>query len=127
MFRKSLLAVLIITALLLAACGGSSPAATTTPASLGDAVAGETLFQQSCAACHGVDGTGVPGLGKDLVHSDFVAGLTDTQLVDFIKQGRPVSDPANTTGIDMPPKGGNPALSDAQIQDIVAYMRTIHE
>jgi cytochrome c5 len=36
-------------------------------------------------------------------------------------------DPLNTTGVAMPPKGGNPAMSEQDIADIVAYMRTIHQ
>jgi disulfide bond formation protein DsbB len=38
-----------------------------------------------------------------------------------------MSDPLNTTGIAMPPKGGNPALTDGQIVDIVAYLRSIQK
>jgi cytochrome c5 len=29
--------------------------------------------------------------------------------------------------VDMPPKGGNPALSDAQLLDIIAYMRSLQQ
>ncbi|MBK9123664.1 MAG: c-type cytochrome [Chloroflexi bacterium] len=78
-----------------------------------------------CAACHGPDARGIPNLGKDLVDSEFVAGLTDEALLDFIKTGRPIWDPQNTTGIDMPGKGGNPALTDDQILGIIAYIRTL--
>src|SRR6185503_3672777 len=79
--------------------------------SKGDPGAGQTLFA-SCAACHGPTGGGIPGLGKDLTSSEFVSGKTDDELISFIKVGRDPSDPLNTTGIAMPPKGGNPALSD---------------
>jgi len=87
---------------------------------------GETMFV-ACAACHGPDGKGVPNLGKNLVDSEFVDSLSDDELVDFIKVGRPIWDPLNTTGIDMPPKGGNPALSDDEILAIVAYIRSLGE
>jgi len=53
--------------------------------------------------------------------------LSDAELVEFIKMGRSVGDPANTTGVDMPPKGGSPSLSDQDIYDIVAYLRTLEE
>jgi hypothetical protein len=33
-------------------------------------------------------------------------------------------DPLNTTGIQMPPKGGNPLLEDQDLRDIVALIRT---
>ncbi len=85
---------------------------------------GEALFTQ-CAACHGADARGIPNLGKDLVMSNFIAGLTDESLLDFIKTGRPIWDPLNTTGIDMPGKGGNPALTDDDIMTIIAYIRSL--
>lgn len=48
-------------------------------------------------------------------------------MVAFLKVGRDPSDPLNTTGVAMPPKGGNPALSDQDLLDIVAFVRTIHQ
>ena len=93
----------------------------------GDVTRGKTLFTQSCASCHGADAKGLPGLGKDMTTSEFIKSQSDAQLLAFIKQGRPASDPANTTKVDMPPKGGNPALTDAQIMDIIAYLRTLQQ
>jgi disulfide bond formation protein DsbB len=93
----------------------------------GDVAAGETAFAGTCVSCHGPDAKGLPGLGKDLTTSAFVADNTDAELIAFLKVGRPASDPANTTGVDMPPKGGNPALDDQDLADIVAYLRSIHE
>ncbi|MBN8637381.1 MAG: c-type cytochrome [Anaerolineae bacterium] len=78
-----------------------------------------------CAACHGSDARGIPNLGKDLVESEFIAGLTDEELVQFITTGRPIWDALNTTGIDMPPKGGNPAMTTEDIQAVVAYIRSL--
>ncbi|NOX37280.1 MAG: cytochrome c [Calditrichaeota bacterium] len=93
----------------------------------GDPIKGKTLYMQSCSACHGADGKGIKGIGKDLVHSEFVKQKTDEELLHYVIVGRPVNDPLNTTGIPMPPKGGNPALTDEQILDIIAYIRTIQE
>ena len=62
-----------------------------------------------------------------MTDSEFIAGLSDEELVAFIKIGRTTSDPLNTTGVDMPPKGGNPALNEDDLYDIVAFMRTIHQ
>jgi len=90
-----------------------------------DAVQGKPLFVQFCSACHGQDALGVKGLGKDLVHSEFVKDETDEELLKYVNEGRAVDDPRNTTGIPMPPKGGNPALTDQQIVHIIAYLRTI--
>lgn len=91
----------------------------------GDAAAGKELFASSCASCHGPDAKGLPGLGKDLVTSEFAKGLSDKDLVAFITKGRDTSDKLNTTGVAMPPKGGNPALTEKQLQDIVAYLRQL--
>ena len=86
---------------------------------------GKTLYTQTCSVCHGPDGKGVPSLGKDLVNSKFVAGQTDDQLLEYVQKGRAANDPLNTTGIAMPARAGNPSLTDDQIRDIIAYIRTI--
>jgi disulfide bond formation protein DsbB len=96
-------------------------------ASTGDAAKGKTLFSSSCGACHGPEAKGLPNLGKDLTTSDFVKSHSDEQLIDFVKKGRPASDPANTTGIDMPPKGGNPVLNDENLNDIITFVRSLSE
>ena len=128
-FDKVLYAViLLLLALALVACGGGEGAADDGEmASTGDPVAGEELYNQVCISCHGPDGEGIEGLGKPFSTSEFVANHSDQELLEFIKQGRPISDPENTTGVDMPPKGGNPALTDQEILDIVAYIRTLQE
>ena len=78
-----------------------------------------------CSACHGADARGLPNLGKDLVESEFVHSLNDEELLAFVKTGRPLWDVLNTTGIDMPPKGGNPAFTDEDILAIIAYIRSL--
>jgi disulfide bond formation protein DsbB len=119
--------LLLVLAVGLSACGGSSePEQVAAPTSQGDAAKGQEKFT-ACSACHGPEGAGVPGLGKDMTQSEFIAGKTDDELVEFIKAGRPASDSLNTTGVDMPPKGGNPALSDEDLYDIVAYIRSLQK
>ena len=129
--RSALFILLVlVAALVLAACGGGGGGATTTdqksavPA--GDAVKGKAVFEGTCVSCHGPDAKGLPGLGKDLTTSEFVAAQTDKQLIDFIKKGRPASDPANTNKVDMPPKGGNPALTETDLTNLIAFVRSIH-
>ena len=87
----------------------------------------DLIKKSSCLGCHGIDATGLPSLGKDLVASNFVQGLGDDELVTFIKTGRSPGDPLNTTGLDMPAKGGNPMLSDADIRAIIAWLRSIQK
>lgn len=86
---------------------------------------GQGVYQSICTTCHGMDAQGIPGLGKNLVTSEFVASLTDEELVQFIIVGRDPSDPLNTTGIPMPARGGNPSLTDEQLMAVVAYLRTL--
>lgn len=120
--------VILLLALAMTACGGGESNEAEEPApSLGDAAAGEPLYQGTCSACHGPDAKGMPNLGKDLTTSEFLKSQTDEEMLAFIKVGRPIDHPDNTQGVDMPPKGGNPALTDDDILDIVAYLRTIEE
>ncbi len=69
----------------------------------------------------------MPGLGKDMTASAFVAESSDAKLVEFIVRGRAGDDPANTTGVPMPPKGANPALTDADILLIVEFIRSLSD
>ncbi|MDP6822021.1 MAG: c-type cytochrome [Dehalococcoidia bacterium] len=148
MKRFTILASLIVGVMLVVACGGgeendsdgsattSVPATTGTVASAPTAPAaatgpdpaliaiGETKYG-SCLTCHGADGRGVAGLGKDLIENEFMDGLSEAELVEFIKVGRGPSDAGNTTGIAMPAKGGNPSLSDDDIVAIIAYIDSL--
>jgi cytochrome c oxidase subunit 3 len=93
----------------------------------GDAEVGRTLYLRTCLACHGSAGEGLPGLGKPLRTSDFVAGLDDAEMVEFLERGRPRNDPLNTTGVAMLPKGGNPSLRDQDLVHITAFLRRLRE
>ena len=86
---------------------------------------GMKLYASSCIACHGAGGVGMKGNGKALVNNEFIRGLNDDDLLAFIKRGRDPSDPKNTTGVGMPAKGGNPALSEDDLLDIICYLRTL--
>jgi len=138
LYRSIVVSFLVTVAMLLSACGGGaqtkSAAAPSLPSDAqkyanlkGDSVKGKDKFLGTCTACHGPDGKGLPGLGKDLTISPFAKGLSDPELILFITKGRPATDPANTTKVEMPPKGNNPALSDQDLADIVAFIRTLEK
>ena len=86
---------------------------------------GRQLYLGSCAACHGAGGQGMPNQGPDLRGSAFVAGSTDDELLADLAAGRPAGDPQNKSGLPMPPRGGNPSLSDRHLGQIVKYLRTV--
>ncbi len=88
-------------------------------------IVGRDLFVSACSTCHGPNGEGMEGLGKPFTTSQFVKNASDKELLTMIKMGRPVWDAANTTGVDMPPKGGNPAITDDELRDIITYIRSI--
>lgn len=48
---------------------------------------------------------------------------TQSELANFIEQGRAADDPDNTMQIEMPPKGGSPWLNDRDIADVAAYLK----
>lgn len=84
------------------------------------------IYNANCALCHGQGGAGKPALGKDLRANEFVAGMTDEEVVAFLKEGRRANHPLNERGVDMPPKGGNPGLSDEDLRQVVAYLRSLN-
>lgn len=141
MTRSRLIFTLMALALLLmalSACGDTEeapspvsaatevPAATEAPAEVEEtSLTGAEIYGGLCIACHGPDAKGVPNLGKDLTTSDFLASQSDAEMVDFIAEGRPADHPDNTTGVAMPPRGGNPSLTDEDLAAVVSYLRSL--
>lgn len=81
---------------------------------------GKALYRASCVACHGDKGQGaIPGV-PDLFKSGRFA-KSDQELVNNILNGyRTKGSP-----MAMPPKGGNPKLTEADARAIVSYLRSI--
>lgn len=77
-----------------------------------DVVDGRQAYQRFCANCHGPDGDLVANV--DLGHGNFRQPYTDAQLAALLRDGIP--------GTPMP---GNPGMSAAQIDQIVAYLRSL--
>jgi cbb3-type cytochrome c oxidase subunit III len=78
--------------------------------------AGGDLFKQKCAMCHGADGKGYAALKTpDFTDPKVQASLTDAQIIETIKNGRP--------GTAMPPF--KDSLSDDQIASLVKYIRSL--
>lgn len=107
----------------LAACRNGTPEeATTPPMGAGDPVAGEKVYARACMSCHGSQGEGIPGLSKDMTQSELIANRMDQELVEFIKLGGIPGE-----RLVMLPNGGNPALSDQNLYDVVVYMRSLQK
>jgi cytochrome c553 len=84
----------------------------------GNAEAGKALYDKKCASCHAKDGTGNPAIAKTLkvelrhLGSKEVQDQKDEALKKFITEG---------TEKKKPVKG----LSDQEISDVIAYVRTL--
>lgn len=94
--------------------------------SAGDPEKGKEKYQQLCAACHGVSGKGdgpgaaaLPVKPRDHTDTAYMANLTDRQIFDVIKLGG-----AGIGKSPMMPKW-SPPLTDQEIEDLVAYIRTL--
>ena len=122
--KVRLLAITVVLALTAFACGDDDSAGTTQPPPPGPE-RGMALFDGTCVVCHGEGGVGNPSIGPRLIDNEFIQSLTDEQLVAFIADGRASDHPDNTTGIAMPPRGGNPSLTDDDLRAIAVYLRTL--
>jgi mono/diheme cytochrome c family protein/glucose/arabinose dehydrogenase len=79
---------------------------------------GKSLFA-ICAACHGAEGQGTPGLAPALATSPIVASSSE-EVIRSVINGRN-QDRKNPNFPDMPPLGG---LPDSDIAALVTYVRT---
>jgi len=117
----SILVVVAVVVGVLAACGGSGGAGGGSQ----EVASGQRLFMANCGLCHGQNAEGKPKLGKGLRDNEFVDTLSDDELVVLLQEGRRANHPLNERGVDMPPRGGNPGLTDDDLRQIVAYLRSL--
>jgi cytochrome c6 len=75
------------------------------------------LYKTKCAICHGADGRGATPMGSKIgvrdFHSPVVAKETDAEMFTLTRDGKN----------KMPAYKGK--LTDAQIKDLVKYIRTL--
>jgi high-affinity iron transporter len=86
----------------------------------GDSAAGEVAYQGNCSVCHGkaADGKGAAAMAMNPKPTDFTdatwwAGKTDDEVEAIIKNGKPSS-----------PMNGFAFLGDAEIANIIAFLKT---
>ena len=78
--------------------------------------AGEAVWKQNCEKCHGAGGLGdAPPIGDEAAWSARIDQGSDVLLRHALE---------GFTGSigEMPPRGGNPSLSDDQVRAALAYM-----
>lgn len=92
------------------------------PVSAADTDTGQKIYKKNCAMCHGADGAGDGPMGKMLkpqppsfADAERMAERPDEALVTRIKEGKK----------PMPSYEGR--LSEDQIQDILAFIRSLSE
>jgi cytochrome c oxidase cbb3-type subunit 3 len=100
-------------------CGASSPQA-------GNAVHGQEIYDQLCWRCHGRSGKSDGPVSeamnprpRDLTDRTYMSGISDEDLLNVIKQGG--------AGVGKSPAmmAFKDVLSDEDIRDLVAYLRTL--
>lgn len=82
---------------------------------------GESLYRENCSACHGLDGRGNTALSMgqqfaDLTDDAWKFGGDDGSIANAIREG--------SFGL-MP--GFQGKLTDAQIQDVVGYLKVLRQ
>lgn len=134
MKKTSLTMALAAATLLLAACGkneapapapapapaaeapAAAPAPAPAPAPVAENTAGKSVYGKTCAMCHAAGVAGAPKPGDKEDWGPRIAQGKDTLYKHAIE---------GFTGPDggiMPPKGGNPALTDEQVHATVDWM-----
>lgn len=83
----------------------------------GDHAAGQAIYQNNCARCHGTDGSGAMRGVPDFTGADSALSKPEAELVQNTIEG------VFRGMFPMPPRGGNSSLSDQDIVTIVRYMK----
>jgi cytochrome c5 len=88
-----------------------APAAAAAPAGKPAAGDGKGVYEKVCVACHAQSVAGSPKLGDKAAWAPRIQQGMDT-LVQSVLKGKGA----------MPPKGGNPSISDAEVRAAVDFM-----
>lgn len=80
---------------------------------------GMEIYKQTCQACHGASGQGtIPGV-PDFTAQGGVLSKSDAELLINIRDG--FRSPGSSMA--MPAKGGNPALTESDLQNVLNYIQ----
>lgn len=81
---------------------------------------GKKIYHQTCIACHGANGKGAINGVKDITGKNSPLVTNSEAIIlkrvveGYQEQGAPMA---------MPPKGGNPSLTEEQIKAVLHYMK----
>ena len=92
------------------------------PANRGDPSLGKTWFHEICSTCHGLEGNGYAagGTGTAIGKAGFLNTVSDGFIRVTVKEGR-----SNTRMRAFSGPQGLANLTDREIDDIIAYLRTV--
>jgi mono/diheme cytochrome c family protein len=83
---------------------------------------GQAIYRDNCAACHAVEGTGIPQLFSALKNNPAVQSDDATNLIRIVLQGaQSVATDLVPTAASMPAQGWK--LSDEQVAAVVTFIR----
>ena len=81
---------------------------------------GKKVYSQTCVACHGANGKGtIPGV-SDFTKAEGPLTKSDEVLIASIRDG--LVTPGKP--LSMPAKGGNPSLTDEEVQAVLEYLKS---
>jgi mono/diheme cytochrome c family protein len=84
---------------------------------------GKLLYEQNCALCHNVDGSGRPGQGPPFVSSEWVKAKGFNRIIRIPQVG--VTGPIKVAGQEYNMNMGNMGApyNDQQLSDVLSYIR----
>ncbi len=95
-----------------------------TPPSTGESAAstmsGKEIYQQTCIACHGADGAGAFAGVPDFTDPKGSLSKSDEELLKNVRNG--FQSPGSPMA--MPPRGGNSALTEGDLQNVIEYLHS---
>jgi mono/diheme cytochrome c family protein len=84
----------------------------------GDAAVGKAVYEKSCKACHGADGTANPAIAKMMkvdiksLSSADAQGMSDAEIKAIITEGKGKMKPVKT-------------VAAGEVDSVIAYVRTL--
>jgi cytochrome c oxidase cbb3-type subunit III len=87
---------------------------------------GRAVFNENCAACHGLGGSGRPGGFPTLADDDWIWGGTLDDVAQTVLHGIRNADPDSRQSV-MPNFGTDGLLTPAQIADVADYVLSLSQ